>query len=98
MHFLRLSQLEVKVRSNEVKSPNTKFSFRSMPILSSLPQDSKNEIYFDVQRLEMPKEIYLKKIAEIVRPYSETPALRSSSFPLQDVLTVRNRLVLKSLV
>ena len=42
-------------RSNKVKSPNTIFCSEASLPCPVLTQDSKNDIYFDVRLLEMPK-------------------------------------------
>ena len=57
--FLRLTQLEVKVRSRsgQIRLNLQTQNFHSEACLSCpvLPQDSKNDFYFDVWRLEMPE-------------------------------------------
>ena len=56
--LLRLTQLEVKFRSKSgqirLNLQTQNFHSKACLYCSVLPQDSKNDFYFDVQRLEMP--------------------------------------------
>ena len=57
--FLRLTQLEVKVRSNRVKSKKSVLEHAYLVQLClRIP---KNDFCFDVQRLEMPENCFWKK-------------------------------------
>ena len=101
IHFYVWLQFEVKVRSRSgqiglnIQTQNFHYeACLSCPVLS---QDSKNDLCFDVRRLEMPKKCISETSKILSRPYSDTPALRSNSFSLRDVLVIRNRVTSKPL-
>ena len=75
-----LTYLEVKVRSRpgqkRLNRQTQNLFCESCLYCQVLPQDAKNDIYFDVRRIEMPNNC----ITKMSRFYSETPALKSNSF------------------
>ena len=98
--FLRLTQLEFKVRS---KSDQIRLSLRTQNFLLKaclscpvLPQNSK------ISFILMYAIRNVNNISKISKNsswrYSEAPALRSNYFSLQYRLTICNRLVLQPLV
>ena len=99
--FIRLTQLEVKVRSRpgQIMLHLQTQNFHSEACLSCpvLPQDSKNDFLFGCTTIKNDRKLYLKNIKKMSRPYSETAALRSNSFSMRDVLVICNRVILKPL-
>ena len=56
-----------QARSNKVKFPDSKFTYKNMLSSPALSQDSKNVIYFIARQLKMPKTAY-KKVTSLPLP------------------------------
>ena len=92
-------QLTLRSRSGQIRLTRQTQNFHSAACLycQVLPRDSKNYIYFDVRRLEMPSNCISKTSKTLWLPYSETPALKLNSFSLRYVLLIRNWVISKPL-
>ena len=87
----------MKFRPNNVKSLNTKLSSWSMTGLTSFASGFQKWYLFWWTTIRNAIKSHFKNTKMFCQPFSETPALKSI-FSLQDVLKIRNRLVLKPLV
>ena len=66
-------QGQVKVRSNKVKSPNTKFSFWNMPILSSFASGFQKWQLFWCTTITNAQKIHFKNIKNFVTALFQNP-------------------------
>ena len=96
MILLRLIQLEVKVRSRSCQTrlnlQTQNFNSEACPSCSVLPQDSKNDTYFDLQRLEMHKN-RISKTLKFRHGPTQKPLNSGQIFSLRDVLVIRSRVI-----